>query len=446
MTKKDDGIRILALDAENFHRLRVAKVRLDGSGQLIRVTGDNGAGKTTLLRAVMAAFGGDRAVRPETIREGADGGWVRAELTNGFAITRKFTPANPKGYLTIEGPGAAEGTTARYKQGDISGWLGDISFDLLALFDLPPKKLRETLLSLAKDPELRQKLDALTEEREQIKQERTPWLSLKQRAERTPRPTGDRPEPVDVSGEMMRLRELRDQERAAQEAKRAVLRAEQEAQDHAASIQAQEEQIRQLTDRLEATKRMEPAVKAVVEEAKRAAHAAGDPSLEIQAVEARVSEADAIQRAIAPWQEYDRVAKEAAQAAKEAEKLTKRLAALDANERKMLAESGIPVEGISFAEDGTVLLNARDLAVASGSEKIRMAFRVAVAANPKLRVCLIDEGNDLGTAALAEVDALCREHGIQGFVCRLGLEGPGEIVVDDGVASTSEADAEQLEF
>jgi hypothetical protein len=450
--KTNDAIRLLSLEAENFHRLRVAKIRLDDEGKLIRVTGENAAGKTTLLRAVMALFGGDGAVRPDAIREGADGGWVRGELNNGFTLTRKFTERNPKGYLTIEGPGLTEGSRAKYKQSDVSGWLGDISFDLLALFRLKPRDLRDTLLSLAKDPDLRGKLDDIAAEREQTKQDRTPFLSVKQRAERTPKPTGERPEPVDVSGEMERLKKLREQERERNAASEAMEDASEALAEAAGELEEHRRYIAELASQLVEAKaqlpRLEKAVKQAEADESEAMEVLGLVSpvdADIAACERRISEADQIRRALAPWDEWERLQAEAKDAAAKAKKLTDALAELDATERKLLAASGIPVDGISFAPDGAVLLNERDLAVASGSEKIRMAFRVAVAANSRLKAVLVDEGNDLGLDGLKELDALCHETGIQGFLCRIGLEGPGEIVVEDGEARNRDAGDEAQE-
>jgi hypothetical protein len=450
--KTNDAIRLLSLEAENFHRLRVAKIRLDDEGKLIRVTGENAAGKTTLLRAVMALFGGDGAVRPDAIREGADGGWVRGELNNGFTLTRKFTERNPKGYLTIEGPGLTEGSRAKYKQSDVSGWLGDISFDLLALFRLKPRDLRDTLLSLAKDPDLRGKLDDIAAEREQTKQDRTPFLSVKQRAERTPKPTGERPEPVDVSGEMERLKKLREQERERNAASEAMEDASEALAEAAGEMEEHRRYIAELASQLVEAKAQLPRLEKAVKQAEADESEAGEVlglmspvDADIAACERRISEADQIRRALAPWDEWERLQGEAKEAAAKAKKLTDDLAELDAIERKLLAESGIPVDGISFAPDGAVLLNERDLAVASGSEKIRMAFRVAVAANSRLKAVLVDEGNDLGLDGLKELDALCHETGIQGFLCRIGLEGPGEIVVEDGEARNRDAGDEAQE-
>jgi predicted nucleic acid-binding Zn-ribbon protein len=452
MPKTNDAIRLLSLEAENFHRLRVAKIRLDDEGKLIRVTGENAAGKTTLLRAVMALFGGDGAVRPDAIREGADGGWVRGELNNGFTLTRKFTEKNPKGYLTIEGPGLMEGTRTKYKQSDVSGWLGDISFDLLALFRLKPRDLRDTLLSLAKDPELRSKLDGIAADRERIREERTPFLSVKQRAERTPKPTGERPEPVDVSGEMAKLAELEAEAERYREARDSGDAAMDAANDATEDLKETEEEIRRLEEQLKDAKdrrmlevdRMKLLGLAAAK-AKDDADKLTDPRDQIATVRARISEADQIRRALAPWDAWERIQTEAKEATSKAKKLTDALASLDAQEKELLAESGIPVDGISFAPDGAVLLNNRDLAVASGFERIRMAFRVAVAANSRLKAVLVDEGNDLGLDGLKELDALCHETGIQGFLCRIGLEGPGEIVVEDGEARNRDAGDEAQE-
>ena len=105
----------------------------------------------------------------------------------------------------------------------------------------------------------------------------------------------------------------------------------------------------------------------------------------------------------------------------------------------MIAAAGIPVPGLTFdPETAEPQLNGFPLALASGGERIRMAVAVALAVDPELRVCLVDEANDLDLEALEELDRLATEHGFQVFACRIGLEGAGEIVVDDGEAVTPE--------
>ena len=122
----------------------------------------------------------------------------------------------------------------------------------------------------------------------------------------------------------------------------------------------------------------------------------------------------------------------------EESRLTKELKEQKSEEVKLLDEAGIPVKGIGFDEEGNPQLNGRSLAVASGRERIEVAVTVALAADPEIRVCLVDEANDLDLEALESLDALAKEHQFQIWVVRIGLEGDGEIVCEDGVAKDRE--------
>ena len=159
-----------------------------------------------------------------------------------------------------------------------------------------------------------------------------------------------------------------------------------------------------------------------------------DQTEAIRAVELHIADADKVNAELEPWKEYDRTQAEAKEAGKEAEKLTAELKDLDAEEGALLKAADIPVRGISFAEDGSMLLDGHPLEVASGMRRLDMTVDVAFAANPKVRICLLDEANDYGLDALARLNERAVAERFQVFPCRLGLEGPGEIVVKDGAA------------
>jgi hypothetical protein len=444
MSKHTDGIRLVRIEGEFIRKLTTVAVRLDGRPGLYRVTGENEQGKTTFLDIVAMLFGGKGAVKTSTIQEGKDGAWCRAELSNGYSIERRFTAAAPEGYLDIVTPDNAK---PRAPQTLLDGWCGPRALDPGALLRRKTKEIEAIILSLASEPGLEGKLEKLRAQRTVFATERTPFLSTCQRVQRTPKPEGKRPEPVDVSGEMERLKELRARAAEVEDAKRAVVLAEEETASHEARIAAMEEQLRILTDNIEAAKRMRPAMEAVVIEAKEAADALGDPSPEIEAVETRIRTADEVQRSLAPWQEWDRLQKEAKHAKAEADTLTKQIKALEVQERELLAAAKIPVPGISLREeDGTMLLDGHPIEVASGMRRLDMAVDVGFAANSDIRVILLDEANDYGLPALKRLHERAAEKGWQVLACRLGLEGPGEIIVQDGSATTTDPDAEQLEM
>jgi len=51
--------------------------------------------------------------------------------------------------------------------------------------------------------------------------------------------------------------------------------------------------------------------------------------------------------------------------------------------------------------------------------------------------------NDIDLDGLEELDRLAKAHGMQVWAARIGLEGPGEIVVEDGEARSHGADSTQ---
>lgn len=441
------GIHVVGVEATNFHRLRVAEIRIEPGGRFVKLTGPNGAGKTSLLRAIRAALGGAGEVLDHALNDEAEEskGEIRVELTNGFTIERRFTESAPKGYLTVTGPDGG-----KHGQGKLNGWLGSLSFDPLAYFDLKPERQREILLSLGRDPTLGEQLEAIRQEYARVYQDRTPWIAEQRRARAVPKPEGERPEPVDVSGEMTKLRELQVAERERQDAFRAAEAAARQAERDQDEHERADDRVAELERLLEeakarakATAEIALASEKAAEAAKAAAEGIPDPSAEIEAVQARISEADAVNAQLEPWKAWERAQQDLEAAGLEVEARTNSLERLRQTERTLIAEAGIPVPGLSFdPESGEPLLNGRPLSVASGAERIRMAVNVAQAANPELHICLVDEANDLDLEQLEELDRLAREYDFQVWGCRIGLESKGEIVVEDGVAKSATSEAE----
>lgn len=444
MAPREKGITVVGLEVRGFRRIKVAHVKLVPQVGLVRVTGKNRQGKTSLLNSIKAALGGAGEVGPEAVNDasGEGTGSITLELSNDFTVRRTFTEANPKGYLTVIGPDGG-----KHAQGKLDEWLGPLSFDPLAFFDLDARRQREILLSLGSDPDLAKKLDGVRRLRAAKYEERTPWISTKRRAAQTKAPAGERPQPVDVSAEMARLGELQVQDRARGDAAlkvREAYAAEQKAAEFVVTARDQIEDLERrlakaraaLTDRERAREDALAAIAAAQE-----THAAlPDPTEEMAAVRARLSAANETDRALEPWRAFDRAQAELEEATAAERALTAEMDALEQEERSLIAGAGIPVEGLTFGADGAPLLGGRSLAVASGAEKIAMAVAVALAANPTIRVALVDEANDLDLEALQALDELARAQGFQVWACRLGLEAAGEVLVVDGEAWDRDAE------
>ncbi len=203
----------------------------------------------------------------------------------------------------------------------------------------------------------------------------------------------------------------------------------------------QRERVKKLEDelaaarlQLEAAERRMVTAERIAAEATADATALPDPTSEIEQVQERLQAASAVAAKIEPWNRWESAVNEMDELAGKEEELTTQLQALKRREAQMLEQAGIPIPGLTFSDSGEPLLNGRSLALASGRERIEVAVAVAMAANPDLKICLLDEANDLGLKDLERLDELAKQHGFQIWACRIGLEGPGEIVVDDGEA------------
>lgn len=441
---KAEGIHVVGVEVSNLHRIRMAKVTLAPGGRVVKVSGANGSGKSSLLNAIKSALGGAGEVLPAAINDAAEDGkgHVRLQLTNGFTVERRFTESAPKGYLTITGPDGG-----KHGQAKLGEWLGSLNFDPLALFALPPARQREILLSAGSNPTLASQLDGTKTAYKALYDERTQWISQQRKARGVAKPEGERPEPVDTSAEMAKLRELQAEQRRQQDQHRAlvdlqasVVRSEEHCEEAAEEVARLEEELAAAREALAREEKERDSLIAQQSKAEEAYHGQKSVDPDIEAVHERIAAADQVNASLEPWKAWERAQAELAEATAKVDEFTADMDRLKAHERKLIAEAGIPVPGLSFdPETGEPLLNERPLSVASGAERIRMAVAVAVAVNPQLRICLVDEANDLDLDALEELGRLAKEHDFMVWACRIGIEGPGEIEVQDGEALSVDA-------
>ena len=425
-----EPITIVGVEIRNFRKITLAHVKLDDkSAGLVKVTGKNKAGKTTLLNAIKAALGGARAIdEGGTISDEPtdDQSFVQVLLSNGFTITRRFTPASEKGALTIE---SLDG--GKYGQKKLDEWLGARSFDPLAFYDLKPDDRAKLLLSLSPKSDLPETLANIRATRKEAYDKRTPHIAGLRAARTVKKPEGERPEPVDVSKELVRLQGLRAEQKRIDAAERVLSDAESTVR--LAVVRVNEAQA--ALDR--AREALLSAEEARDDAAEELSVLPADRKEAIAAVEAHLSTAAEADAALEPWKMWDRAVKEAEQHSERVDEFTLVIEGCDSAERRELQEAEIPVSNLTFDPEGAALINGKPFELASGAEKIAMAVDVAFAAKPDLRIALLDEANDLDLEALAELDRLAKEKGFQVWAVRIGIEGKGDVHVEDGVAQAA---------
>lgn len=436
--KLTERVKIIGLKIKNIYRIRAAELEIDPEKGLYEITGKNFQGKTSIRRAIEALIGGAGA-RSESFRKDDAGkdepSSVEGLFTNGFEIQLRPTERNPKGTLIVEGP---DGT--KYGQKEVDRWSGNGAADLMALRTLPPAKLTETLLSLGTDPTLPRNLKALRLEREEVKEGRP--FSEKQKAERTKKPEGERPEEVDTSAEMDRLSKLEAGQRNLEEAERASEAAIKKEETESLAVAVRKRAV-------EATEVSLAHAKAALKEAEahyqeayvakteasRVYRETPDLSDDIAEVRERIRDAKSKAQDAEPWKAHDRAQVEIKEFRATIKAANERLDEIKVAEKKLLADAGIEIKGLSFSDDGEPLLWDRALDVASGRQWVEFAAEVAYAKEDGLGFFLIDEANGLDYDGMLALKETSEKYGVTAIVCRIEPSGAGEVIIcSDGYA------------
>jgi hypothetical protein len=91
------------------------------------------------------------------------------------------------------------------------------------------------------------------------------------------------------------------------------------------------------------------------------------------------------------------------------------------NERAQLARSiDLPVDGVSFDDDGVIRVNGIPFDQLSSSEKIRISARIGAAVNSALRIMLIRDGSLLDETSFDELVGVAEEEDVQLWIESVG--------------------------
>jgi len=430
-------LKVIELRAENFARLKCVELELRGDSLV--VSGRNAQGKSSVLRAVEAALCGRGAAPALPVHEGEEAATVRVTLGESpdlvHLIVEKTWKDGKERLVVTNAEGVRQGS-ARTVLDAIRGALG---FDVMA-FATPAGMKTEAAADKARVEMLAEiaplpiDLAEHAAERKAIFDDRTTVNRTLREAEAGM--AGRRTQDVPPRVEMRELMAKMDAAEAAIASGRDRAGALARCRDGYAGATAL---LADIDDKIEALAqdRVESIAtwKADGEEARRQAAEAGDPP-DVTAIRdsiATVSETNEESSRIEAAN--DALAKDGARRihlAETAQALTDRLDGMDAAKRDALASVALPA-GLSLTEDGAgVLLGGRPFSAASTSERIRASVRVMAARHPKLRTCLVRDGNDLDADAMSEVLGFAREEGLQLIVERISADVPGSVVIEDG--------------
>lgn len=378
----------------------VREITLHPTGALVVIAGANGAGKSSLIDAITELFdpSGVR-LTPKPIHEGADE--ARAEYIDtdlNLRIVRTWTK-NDAGKLTVE---ALDG--ARYSRPSevVAQLTGGLIWDPVTWLAMDEKKQRDALLAKV---DLPIDLDEVAREKAGAENRR---LLAGQEVRRLQGALSAIPAPAPgtPTAEVSSAAVLAEIE-TVQEHNRRIDRAE----DLATGLGRQVNQVDQKIERLEAEIVQARADRAVwVERIAEAERATAAPRADLAVLQAKLAAVDETNKAVRAAQEYTRTAAQLAAATGAAADAQAEIDAIEKRKHEALTSAVFPVAGLSVDETGITFEGVPFVQVNSAARR-SVAFAIATAGDPKLKLVIVKDGDLLDGDSLALIGSLAAQRG-----------------------------------
>lgn len=374
----------------------VHQIDLSPSGSLVVIAGGNGAGKSSFIDAITELFDPKGSkLTPKPIREGADE--ARAEYTDEdlqLRISRRWTKNGTAGTLQVE---ALDGAKYSRPSDVVASLLGGAIFDPVAFLNLDEKKQRDALLAKV---ELPFDLDTLSREKAGAEQRRLEAGREVKRLEGAlaslPKPADDAPAEEVASAEILaELDAARLAQRQAEDAQAMYNSLAAEYDNLTRQIEALTAEREQIGDQQESALRRLNSLPALVD---------------IEPIQERLRNLDAVNQAVRDRKAYERTSADLAAAANLHVSAQYALDAIEQTKRDGLAAAEFPVAGLSVDEDG-VTFDGVPFGQVNSAMRRRVAFAIATAGDPKLKLVIVKDGDLLDADSLAAIREVADERG-----------------------------------
>lgn len=463
---------IKKLQLLNFQVIKEFNAEFDGNVYFI--TGDNELGKSTLLKAIGALLTGER---DEVLRNGETKGFAKMVVGDDgeeYDVSLSFTEANPRGTLSIKQKSTGMQSNNVSMLQKIFGYQDFDAVEFSRWSETAEGRRKQIAVVKALLPaEVRERIEAIDADVAGLKQERTgvnrdvkTFTAISDTAEKALSP-GDiekYAEPVDVAA----LIESQSRAAALDEKAKQVQAAKEQREKQIFEIPGRMRAIdANLTARKEAIQANVAAAKAAYENAVAAASVELGQierahETEIAALESERKDYEARKTNAEKWladyeqarkdrtdvatqlanaeehnRKYKLVAdfKEKAAAKKQAEskaaKMDADIAAMLNERAELIAKAKLPINGLSFTDDGLELNGVPFVAGrVSDSQIMEIAAKLVIVSNPTVKVFRIARGESLGAKRLENIVAIAKKYGYQGFIEQV-QRGQTEMMVEE---------------
>lgn len=451
---------IKQIQLSNFQVIKEFDANFEGN--VYFVTGDNELGKSTLLKAIGVMLTGNRDA---VLKNGEEKGFAKMVIGDdgeNYEVELKFTKANPRGSLSIKSQTTGMRSDNVSMLQKIFGYQDFDAVEFSRWSESADGRRRQIEVVKSLLPEsVRNRIVEIDKEVEKIKDTRKgdnatvkSYDALITNARKELKP-GD----VDKYKEPIKIDDLmQTQKEEAQLIEKAKVIREKKAE--------RQTQLDNIPARIEAAdktmKDAEDEYKRIITEAKKTLDNAKTTHKETIATidsdkkdyekrianadewlagyekenpettdtATRVKEAEEHNRIHGIVAKYNDVVAEQKKAQKRVETHETKLTELGKEREKLINDSKLPIEGLTFTEDGLELNGVPFVAgKVSDSQIMEIAAKLIICSNPTVKVFRIARGESLGQKRLESLIDLAQKSGYQGFIEQV-VRGQNDMVVE----------------
>lgn len=404
--------KIQRVQIKNFKNIE--NLELDLQGKSIFLIGDNALGKSSIIQAIWVALSNKNKPK-EPIREGADKAEIMVVIgADGkeYQVKKSFTEKTEK--LEITSP---EGFKTE-KLESLAKLVGDINFDVLKFVNLvntaDGRREQVKMIRSFLTEETNAKIDAINENIKNIEDNRTELNTNIKRLKTAIESQEITPTERETYKDVVVVEHLIKQQEEAQKIISKIEESEREIIHQQSTIKTLDKQIeeaekawknlvqqqierQQKVDGL--TRELENAVKPEIEPIKQQIINAGNHNEMVKKIKALDEQKNTYVNAV---EKYRSLGEE--REAKNAEKA------------KLISDSKLPIEHLTFDENGLYLKGIPlDETQQSTSELMEVGFKLAIAKEPNVRIVQVPRAESLGAKRLKDMMEFAKAHNFQVF-------------------------------
>lgn len=416
MDEQVETARVIALKAKNVKRLTAVEIHPPEGEPLVVVGGQNAQGKTSVLDAIMYALAGGKTIPDDVIKHGQKKAEIEVDLGE-LKVTRVLGKGAK---LEVK---AKDGRKLNSPQKVLDELAGKLTFDPLYF-----QRLSETTQGRREQAVIVRDLVGLDftehdQKRQGLYDSRTDINRDLKRAETQLETMPFFPqapqEPIKVTEVAAEL------QKAAQHNQEELKLTERLGQVEGAIVQVKRE--------MEALQKKQEEL--IAEKMTLVSKVKGFERIDTEELNKKLENAQAINEKVAKNKQRREVNKLVSELQKKSEKLTEQIEELDNEKQQQLAGAELPVEGLSFSEDG-VLFNDVPFHNCSSAEQLKLSVAMGIKMNPKLKIMLIRDGSLLDDKSLETLRQMAAKSSHQVWLERVGKGEECTVIIEDGSVVT----------